>query len=73
MASPLARRFHSSGLDPRRRSVSVCGTGVTACHNVLAMRLAGFTEPQLSRGSWSDWSTEGFQVATGADPGDPPD
>lgn len=68
----LAERFHSIGLDPRRPSVSMCGSGVTACHNVLAMHIAGFAEPLLYPGSWSDWSTEGFPLATGADPGDPP-
>ena len=37
------------------RSMSEKGSGVTAAHNVLAMRLAGFEEPALYPGSWSEW------------------
>lgn len=33
-----------------------CGSGVTACHTVLAMVLAGFPPPSLYVGSWSEWS-----------------
>lgn len=52
--------------------VTSCGSGVTACHNALAMRLAGLPAPILYAGSWSDWSTAGYPVATGAEPGDVP-
>lgn len=33
-----------------------CGSGVTACHTLLALSLAGFTLPNLYVGSWSEWS-----------------
>ena len=33
----------------------MCGSGVTACHLVLAARLAGLREPKLYVGSWSEW------------------
>lgn len=33
-----------------------CGSGVTACHSLLAMDIAGFTLPNLYVGSWSEWS-----------------
>lgn len=46
--------------------VSYCGSGVTACHNTLAMELSGITDVQLYPGSWSDWSTAGEAVATGS-------
>ena len=49
-----------------------CGSGVTACHDILAMVVAGLPEPALYPGSWSDWSTSGMPAATGNDPGDPP-
>ncbi len=49
-----------------------CGSGVSALHNALAMRIAGLPDPLLYVGSWSDWSTAGYPVATGPEPGDPP-
>jgi thiosulfate/3-mercaptopyruvate sulfurtransferase len=33
-----------------------CGSGVTACHSILAFELAGFVTPSLYVGSWSEWS-----------------
>jgi len=49
--------------------VSQCGSGVTACHNILAMMLAGFAPPRLYAGSWSEWSSSPSRpVATGAQP-----
>jgi thiosulfate/3-mercaptopyruvate sulfurtransferase len=35
--------------------VSMCGSGVTACHNLLAMRIAGMHGARLYAGSWSEW------------------
>jgi len=46
--------------------VHQCGSGVTACHNLLAMEVAGFTGSALYAGSWSEWSSDpGRPVATG--------
>jgi thiosulfate/3-mercaptopyruvate sulfurtransferase len=36
-------------------AVCYCGSGVTACHNILAMHIAGLPEPQLFVDSWSGW------------------
>jgi thiosulfate/3-mercaptopyruvate sulfurtransferase len=50
--------------------VASCGSGVTACHTLLALELAGIRGGKLYVGSWSDWSSQpGAAVATGADPG----
>lgn len=35
--------------------VHMCGSGVTACHNLLAMEIAGLTGSRLYAGSWSEW------------------
>lgn len=37
--------------------VHSCGSGVTACHNLLAMEHAGLTDSKLYAGSWSEWNT----------------
>jgi thiosulfate/3-mercaptopyruvate sulfurtransferase len=68
----LRARFAALGVDDGVRTVTYCGSGVTSCHNVLAMHLAGLPEPLLYPGSWSDWSTEKYPVATGPEPGEAP-
>jgi thiosulfate/3-mercaptopyruvate sulfurtransferase len=35
--------------------VHYCGSGVTICHNLLAMEYAGLTDSKLYAGSWSEW------------------
>ena len=37
------------------RTVCYCGSGVTACHNILAMEIAGLKGAKLYPGSWSEW------------------
>lgn len=49
----LRRRF--AGLEDAGEIVVYCGSGVTACANLLAMRLAGLENARLYPGSWSDW------------------
>jgi thiosulfate/3-mercaptopyruvate sulfurtransferase len=49
--------------------VHACGSGVNACHNILAARVAGLPDPLLYEGSYSDWSRAGMPVATGDAPG----
>ncbi len=65
----LAARFRELGAGAGTPVVSYCGSGVTACHNILAMELAGFEVGALYPGSWSDWSTSGMPVAVGPYPG----
>lgn len=69
----LAARLRSLGADGSEGEVvTSCGSGVSACINALAMRLAGLPDPVLYVGSYSDWSRAGLPVALGPDPGDPP-
>jgi thiosulfate/3-mercaptopyruvate sulfurtransferase len=45
-----------------------CGSGVTACHTLLAMERAGITGAKLYVGSWSEWARSGRPVARGDSP-----
>jgi thiosulfate/3-mercaptopyruvate sulfurtransferase len=40
---------------PAEQTVHMCGSGVTACHNLLAMEYAGLSGSKLYAGSWSEW------------------
>ena len=68
----LRRRFDGLGGAAGGDIVTSCGSGTTACHNALAMRLAGLPDPILYVGSFSDWSRVGMPVATGDEPGEAP-
>lgn len=51
---------------PPEQLICMCGSGVTACHNLLAMSIAGLPGAKLYPGSWSQWSAdESRPVATG--------
>lgn len=63
----LAREFREllQAQDPRDM-VAMCGSGVTACHHLLAMAYAGLPGAKLFTGSWSGWiSDSARRVATG--------
>jgi thiosulfate/3-mercaptopyruvate sulfurtransferase len=50
-----------------RDLVHMCGSGVTACHNIFAAELAGIKESKLYVGSWSEWIQDAArQINTGA-------
>lgn len=72
-ADALRDRFERLGAAGATDVVTSCGSGVTACQNAFAMRVAGLPGPILYDGSWSDWSTAGYPVATGSEPGDVPE
>ncbi|MFJ8215438.1 sulfurtransferase [Bacillus cereus] len=46
-------RFQNLSKD--KETIVYCGSGVTACPNILALKLAGFQNVKLYAGSWSDW------------------
>jgi thiosulfate/3-mercaptopyruvate sulfurtransferase len=43
---------------PHDQVVHQCGSGVTACHNILAMEIAGLEGTRLYPGSWSEWCAD---------------
>lgn len=55
-AQQLRARF--AHIEPGQSRVCYCGSGVTACHNILAAVIAGLPMPLLYAGSWSEWITE---------------
>src|SRR5438552_2728994 len=58
-ADDLRERLQRSiGDVPADRLVCYCGSGVTACHNLLALEHAGLIGAKLYSGSWSEWSSD---------------
>lgn len=58
----LAQAWAAIGESP----IVYCGSGVTACHNLLALSLVSVSEARLYPGSWSEWSSDPNRpIATG--------
>lgn len=66
----LRERFAALAAGDPRRVVHYCGSGVTACHNLLAMEHAGLAGSRLYAGSWSEWICDSARpVALGEEEG----
>ena len=65
--SALRQEFEAvTGAKAPSDVVHYCGSGVTACHNLLAMEIAGLSGSRLYPGSWSEWCSDPARpVATG--------
>lgn len=66
----LRARYAELGVTPGTEVVVHCGSGVTACHDLLALEAAGVAGAALYTGSWSAWSADPERpVSQGAEPG----
>lgn len=64
-AEVLAQKYTEITGDKNPENIIVhCGSGVTACHTLLAMDYAGLPIPKLYVGSWSEWSRNDRELAT---------
>lgn len=54
----LRERFAALGADTADTVTAYCGSGVTACHDLLALERAGYTRTRLYPGSWSAWGAD---------------
>ncbi|MGJ3509852.1 sulfurtransferase [Enemella sp. A6] len=61
----LRERFAALGITDAGEVISSCGSGVTACHNLLAMEYAGLGRGRLYPGSWSQYAATDRPIATG--------
>ena len=61
----LRERFAAAGVTAGASVVSYCGSGVTACHNLLALERSGLGPGRLYPGSWSQYSATDRPAATG--------
>lgn len=68
-ADQIRQRFLDAGVTDGEQVVSYCGSGVTACHNLLALEHVGLGKGRLYPGSWSQYSSApDREVATGPQP-----
>jgi thiosulfate/3-mercaptopyruvate sulfurtransferase len=68
-ADQLRDRFARAGIEEGAQVIAYCGSGVTACHDLLALEAAGLGSGRLYPGSWSEWSADrGRPAATGPQP-----
>jgi thiosulfate/3-mercaptopyruvate sulfurtransferase len=57
-AAALRARYEAFGAGGPQEVIVYCGSGVTACHDLLAIAVAGLPAPKLYEGSWSDWARD---------------
>src|SRR4051794_14123646 len=63
----LRAKLREAGVVPGAPVISYCGSGVPACHNLLAIEHAGLGEGRLYPGSWSQWSHDPSRPAATGD------
>ena len=67
--SVLKEKFVRSFDEKNHDLIAMCGSGVTACHLLLALKIAGFADGRLFVGSWSEWIRDPNRpIRVGPDP-----
>ena len=63
LSPEILRKKYTDFLEGKTEKLIIhCGSGVTACHSILALDYAGFQIPDLYVGSWSEWSRNGKPI-----------
>jgi thiosulfate/3-mercaptopyruvate sulfurtransferase len=65
LPADLSDHYRALGVEDATDVVAYCGSGVSACHDLLAMEHAGLGRGRLYVGSWSQWSASNHPIATG--------
>ena len=70
LSAPILReRFETAGISNASEVISYCGSGITACHNLLSMEFVGLGRGRLFPGSWSQYSqANDREISTGSQP-----
>jgi thiosulfate/3-mercaptopyruvate sulfurtransferase len=68
---PVEQLRANFGFDDGTEVITYCGSGITACHNLLAMEQVGLGAGRLFPGSWSQWSRDPARPAETGAPGRP--
>jgi thiosulfate/3-mercaptopyruvate sulfurtransferase len=72
-AETILRRYTDAGVRSGADVIAYCGSGVTACHNLLTLELVGFDHGRLYPGSWSEYSRFDDRPVTVVRPATPAD
>jgi thiosulfate/3-mercaptopyruvate sulfurtransferase len=65
-AAEIREHYKDLGIDDQHEVLAYCGSGVSACMNILAMEEVGLAAPKLYVASWSGWSADpSREAATG--------
>ncbi|MGH7755001.1 MAG: sulfurtransferase [Vulcanimicrobiaceae bacterium] len=68
----IAELARAQGLDPAKRTIVYCGSGVAAAGAAFALRDAGFDDVAVYDGSWMEWSHDGLPTTAKGSPSEGP-
>ena len=68
----LRAHYATLGVTDAAGVIVYCGSGITGCHDVIALEYAGLGQPRIYSGSWSQYAATDRPAATGPEPGERP-